>query len=485
MNVDLIDALSDRELFQPWFIGQSWSMWRAVLKAAYAKPLSADELALFHSVAGDRDPPEQPVHELWIAAGRRAGKDSIAGAIVAAAALADHSAILRPGERGVVLLLACDREQSKIVLGYVRAFFERIPMLRAMVVSVTATGLALNNSVDIVIATNSFRSVRGRTIVAAVFDEAAYWRDENSTSPDTETYRAITPGMVTVPNSLLVGISSPYRKAGLLYNKWKQHFGKPDPRVLYVQGPSRVFNPTIPQEEIDAAVAADPESAAAEWLGQFRGDISDFISRDAIEACVVRGLTVRPPLPNVSYYGFVDPSGGSNDAFTMAVCHREGQRIVLDAIGERRAPFAPDSVTDEFAAVFKQYRVSTIRGDNYAAEWPKERFRTRGIQYDVCDMHRSELYLAILPLINSGRVDLLDNQRMISQFVGLERRTARSGRDSVDHAPNSHDDISNSVAGAVVMASSTAMFVPNARMVDACRRMQPIRRGSLATRAFF
>ena len=39
-----------------------------------------------------------------------------------------------------------------------------------------------------------------------------------------------------------------------------------------------------------------------------------------------------------------------------------------------------------------------------------------------------KLYQALLPLINSGGVVLLDNNRLISQLVGLERRTHRSGR---------------------------------------------------------
>jgi hypothetical protein len=42
---------------------------------------------------------------------------------------------------------------------------------------------------------------------------------------------------------------------------------------------------------------------------------------------------------------------------------------------------------------------------------------------------------------------LLDNARLISQLVGLERRTARSGRDSIDHAPGAKDDVVNAVAG--------------------------------------
>jgi hypothetical protein len=61
--------------------------------------------------------------------------------------------------------------------------------------------------------------------------------------------------------------------------------------------------------------------------------------------------------------------------------------------------------------------------------------------------------------LNSGRLDLLDNPRMIAQFAGLERRTARSGKDSIDHSPMSHDDVANSVAGASCLASAFAQKV--------------------------
>jgi hypothetical protein len=37
-----------------------------------------------------------------------------------------------------------------------------------------------------------------------------------------------------------------------------------------------------------------------------------------------------------------------------------------------------------------------------------------------------------------------------------ERRTARGGRDSIDHAPNAHDDLANSVAGVVAALASSA-----------------------------
>jgi hypothetical protein len=50
-------------------------------------------------------------------------------------------------------------------------------------------------------------------------------------------------------------------------------------------------------------------------------------------------------------------------------------------------------------------------------------------------------------------VELLDHPRLTAQMCGLERRTPRGGRDSIDHAPGGHDDIANSVAGAVVAAA--------------------------------
>jgi hypothetical protein len=81
--VSIIDTLDDPALFQRWFEGPSWNAWRVILKAAFWIPLDDTELETFHTLAGDRAPPERQVKELWIIAGRRAGKDSIASAIAA------------------------------------------------------------------------------------------------------------------------------------------------------------------------------------------------------------------------------------------------------------------------------------------------------------------------------------------------------------------------------------------------------------------
>ena len=95
----------------------------------------------------------------------------------------------------------------------------------------------------------------------------------------------------------------------------------------------------------------------------------------------------------------------------------------------------------------KSYDVSKITGDRYAGEWPRERFRDHGISYEPAQKPKSDLYRDLLPAINSRKIDLLEHPRLLTQLVGLERRTARGGRDSIDHAPGAHDDLANAVAG--------------------------------------
>jgi hypothetical protein len=446
-------AIADPNLLGAAFNGPSWDRWRAILRAAFGEPLDDAELALFREVA-ERDPSPRRVRELWVIAGRRSGKDSIASAIATVAAIGDHRGHLRPGERATVMCLASDRSQAKIVYRYIAGYFEKIPLLQPLVERVTENGIELTNDVEIVVTTNSYRAVRGRSIACAIFDEVAYWRDLDSATPDIETYNAVLPALVTLPGAMLIGISSPYRRSGLLFERWHKHYGQPSDDVLVVRGPSTTFNPTLPQQVIDEALARDYEVAAAEWLAEWRSDLADFVSKEVITSVTVQGRFELPPLPGIAYAGFCDPSGGSADSMTLAIAHRSGDMAVLDALREVKPPFSPESVVREFATLLKSYGIKKIVGDRYGGLWPTERFAMHGISYEPSEMPKSNLYQAILPMLNSGKVELLDVARLTAQFCGLERRTTRGGRDSIDHKPGSHDDIANAAAGALLLAAA-------------------------------
>jgi hypothetical protein len=144
---------------------------------------------------------------------------------------------------------------------------------------------------------------------------------------------------------------------------------------------------------------------------------------------------------------------------TLAIAHveqRDGRVIaVLDAIRERRPPFNPDSVVEEFAETQKPYRVTTAVGDRVGGEFVREPFRKLGIEWALADRVKSEIYRAFLALLNSGRVELLDNNRLVGQLSALERRAASGAREVIDHPLRGHDDVSNCVAGALLLAAES------------------------------
>jgi len=139
----------------------------------------------------------------------------------------------------------------------------------------------------------------------------------------------------------------------------------------------------------------------------------------------------------------------------LAIAHRHPKSGVgiLDLVREIKPPFSTEQVTAEFAATIKAYRCGHVTGDRYGGEWPREAFRRYSIRYVVSEPIKSAIYVELLPLINSGKVELLDNQKMIGQLIRLERRTGRgTGKDVVDHPRGDHDDLINAAAGALTLA---------------------------------
>ncbi len=176
----------------------SWLTWRAVTKAAYAEPLNTAEREAFERVAGGRKPPTRKVKQFAVAVSRRGGKGRAAGAMaVYEALLVNHSQQLAPGETGVVAVISPTRAQAQIVRDYALGYLEASPVLRGEIAEVTNDEIRLRNGVVICTLVNDFRTLRGRTLLLAIVDEAAFLRDETSSTPDIEAARALLPGLAT------------------------------------------------------------------------------------------------------------------------------------------------------------------------------------------------------------------------------------------------------------------------------------------------
>ncbi len=315
-RVTIRHALTDPQLLGGALPGESWAIWRTLLIAAMGEALTDGEREAFTAITGREREPLERVDELWAIVGRRGGKTRAAGTLGAyVATLCDWTDKLAPGERGVLPVLAASTSQADRAFQHVLGVLEHSPVLSGMIEGQpTADTIRLSTRIDVQIRPANFRTVRSITAVAAICDEIAFWAIEGSKNPDREILAAIRPALLTTGGPLMV-ISSPYARRGELYRAYRSDYGnQADPLLLVAKGQSKTFNPSLPQAEIDKAYARDSSSAVAEYGGEFRTDVETLLVREVVEDAVDLGTTERPRLPGVSYFGFVDPSGGSSDS---------------------------------------------------------------------------------------------------------------------------------------------------------------------------
>jgi hypothetical protein len=449
--MNILQAIEDPALFNSLFKDIStWRPWIVFLKALFGLPIEDPaDMMLFQDCTGLLEPPKERIRECAAICGRRSGKSFISALVaVFLACFKDWTPYLNRGERGMIFIIAVDRYQARIIKEYVSAILDSTPLLRKLVREDRKEEIVLKNKVTITIKTNSYRSVRGFTCLAAILEETAFWRSDMTANPDREVVNALRPALGTIPESLLISISTPYSRRGILYDTFKRSFGQAG-RVLVWKAPSMTMNPTLDADLVKDALRDDPAAAAAEWECEWRADIESFLPFESLEACVVTDRTEIPPLHNVKYTAFIDPSFGGQDSFTLAIAHAElaGRVRILDFMREAKPGFRPEEVVREFAALIHSYRCFEVISDRFSREWVKLEFEKWGVRVKYSQKSVSELYLDFLPLVTSRAVELLDNRRLIGQLGNLERRVRGGGRDLVTHFPGQHDDLSNVVAG--------------------------------------
>jgi hypothetical protein len=463
--------------------GLTRALWTVLWRAVDGLPLDAEQLAAWRLHTGRQDAPTTPCRETWVPAGRRSGKsENVMLRVTHRCISRDWTRQLSAGEVGVVPIVASDRDQARNSLRYLKGL-ARHPLVTPYVAAVKRDSVAFTTGAEVRVVTASWRATRGYTFLDVVLEECAFYADEASADPDVEILAAVRPALLTVPDARIYGISSPYARKGILYAAVTEHWGQSGDDVLVFNASTEAFNPTVPAATIRRAFDEDPARAASEYgsegLVSFRSDVSSLFDMSVLRAAVVPGRHELARAAGITYTAFVDVSGGSSDAFCCAVAHAEdvkptrpvtpadaervaeqrargeiASRAVVDATREWLVPFNPDTATAECAAFLKSYGLRAVIGDRYGAAWVTQRFQSHGITYQPSERNKSEIYLAALPLLNAGRVELLDKPRLLAQLAQLERRTTRgTGRDVIDHPQSAaaHDDLGNAVCGAVVL----------------------------------
>jgi hypothetical protein len=440
---------------------------RALLKAIYGLALDADEGDLWRRCTGREAYPSRAFGEVTVVSGARAGKDSRIAAPIACyeATFGGHDAHLAKGEHAIIPLVAQDKRGTRTAGGYVRHYFTGSPLLRAMLAEEPlADEVRLTNRTTVMAFPCTLRSLRGFSIPAAVMDELGFYRIEGAADADAEIQASIRRGMLAFPAARLVKVSTPYMKAGVLYDDVRRAWGQADPDLLVWRAPTVLMNPAVSPDRLERERRLDPSRFAREYEAEFADDLEAFLPGAWIDGAVAAGRHELPPVDRACYYAGIDPSGGGPDAFTLAVVHPEVAtegtvRVVHDVMRSwgrsRGAGVDLEGIVRECAEVLGRYGVHDVLGDRYAGQWVRQAFERYGIAYHEAP-DKAAVYGELEPLVAQGRVVLLDHPIVIRELKLLERRPRPGGRPMIDHPRGAHDDHANALALAAAQAYAAA-----------------------------
>jgi len=453
--VPVYDAVFDAPLLGTGWEASSFDAHRALVLGIFGprSRMTRKQRAMFAEMTGGRAPLDRSPSTLVIIKSRRVAGTRIAVAISSALALRDwpHA----PGEQPTVRYYAVDRRQAAIAHGYAAGGFDASALLASEVVDRNQHRLALSNGNVLEIGTSDDGSLRGVSSIAAVFDEAAY-------IPNLDALLAAArPSLATMPGSMLLIVTTPAGAAGTAYELDKRFFGVNDPDTLVVHARVEQFHPALvplARRELEL----DPFRAPAEWQCVWISGLASFVGAplvDSLTRAEPRVIAPHPTTPTGGHRQFflgADISAGRSDGTALAVAFVDGSKTVVAGCWHWPAPHDPSKVRDAMRVVVDQYGGGGVLSDYYAAELSRSFYAEGGITLLRAEHNASETYLKLLPLLTSGRVELPPDPTLRTELLGLERVTGPTGKDTVKHRPNGHDDLANAVAHAVVAASRTA-----------------------------
>jgi len=447
--------LTDPQLLGAQFGGPSWRPHRVLLMATMGEELDAEECAIFKRFTKRDYVPGARCQELWIVAGRRSGKSRCIAALVAYFSIAfDLTDRLAPNEHAVIGVLSATRSQSKKVFEYVEGIFTSVELFKPYVASITREEILLNSQIAIQIKTADYRTIRGGTAWLYIIDELAFIDfGEFSVSPDSAILDACRPALLSL-GGLLAIISTPYAKKGELWNTYKKEFGPDgDPLILIAHGSTQEWNSTIDPKFLARMQKKDELNYRCEILALFRDDITSYVPRELVEGLKIPGRDMLPAGDHL-YCAFTDMAGGSGgDSAVTCIGHQErtkdGHIIVIDRLVITGPPFNAERTVAEHGRILNEYRCDKTIGDRYTGSVYQQLF-SKFVQYEFSELSKSELYSAALTFLTSGKVQLLDCDRLINELCSLERRVARgSSRESIDAPHGMHEDVANAVCGLI------------------------------------
>ena len=428
---------------------------RVIARVAYdgldPQELAPDELAIAREIFGHIDSIPTRARDVFTAVvGARGGKSSILVALrllhLAVTVPIDH---LAAGERAVGLIVAPDMRLARQTLRFALGFVRETPQLTAMLAGATgddnkrarttyaSDGFILERggrevSLECLPATRGGSALRGRSLVGAALDEAAFFRDEASgVVNDEEIYRAIAPRIL--PHGQVLIVSTPFLESGLLYDTYAENWGNPQ-TALVAHAPTLSLNPQK-RAEVERERLRNPDNARREFDAEFiTGGASAFFDLTAIKkAAEDEDFTGLPPVPGAAVFVGAD-FGFRSDSSALVVAQVVGPKIIVSCVDEMRPskgnPLKPSEVVESFARVMTKYKAETLTADGHYREAIVEHLSKFDLGFTSApegQVGKATTYVAVRQAFAEGRITLPNHPRLLGQLRQIISRPLPGG----------------------------------------------------------
>jgi hypothetical protein len=424
---------------------------------------------------------EIDVNKIDLICGRRSGKTLISAAVSIYCAISNNwKPFLKKTPFATVLIMSHSKEFSDEVLEVIRTLIESSPVLSMLInkdKKNTASTMNLkvpwivNNvqvhysRVQIKVAAASSRTTRGMACCAILCDEIAFWNlDENMKETDTKIMKAVRPSMKQFgKHALLLKLSSPGIKQGVLHDEYKKHqAGTLPPSYAVFKAPTWVMAPedVMPDVELVEEYNLDPDSFDQEYRGNFADSLSFFITPEYIDMAVVKKVSfMAPEGDNIKYAAAID-AAYKGDRFTFSVTAYAGGRLRQFVSkgweGTKQKPVSSFEVAEFIKNICKQFNIDEVAADQYAFQPLKEIFNTYGVnlkEYTFTPVFKKKIYWNLKKLVHSQQADLLDNEIQTRELKELVVEQGQSGNIRIGHPNGGTDDFADSLAVSAFLAT--------------------------------
>lgn len=388
--------------------------------------------------------PESARHVLVAVCGARGGKSYVLGSLrLLHLALTVPLTTLAPGELAVALIVAPDMRLAHQVLRYALGAAEAVPEIKAMITANRADGFTLRRpdgrtvSIECLPATRGGSAVRGRSLVGALLDESAFFRDEGYQINDAELYRAVAPRVLR--GGQVIVASTPWAEAGLLFDFYRRNFGTPTDAICAHAPTLLLRDDEHTRLYVQRERARDPANASREFDAEFMpSGTGTFFDSRAIKGSTDEAL-VLPVKRDPNWYVSIGADFGfRSDSSALVVVQRSPDLFIVSDVVElipgRDKPLVPGEVVRDFAGVVQRYQADYIVADGHYRESIAEHLNAYSLALnDAPDgaLGKSETHQVVRALLHEGKLRLPNHDRLLRQLHELVSKPTPGGGISI------------------------------------------------------